>query len=209
VTDETAGDPIERLRRTRSARTKTPARATARKTRPAPSRPATAKKTAITPGQQLAALIKLGSGVVELKAPVHASILAGQADQLGGILDRLADQDPRVREFLAKIAKLSGGGGAWAELAMCTMATGGALMLASGNHHPLAVMLGGAVATQAATAHAYRIAAHEAVEAGHVDAGGEPIVSAERVQELTGILLAPRAKQPAAEVNDASGDPAV
>lgn len=74
-----------------------------------------------------AAIMKILAGAVGMVDPVDGAIIASFADQIGEVVDRAAQQDPRVAAFLDRM----GGGSPLAELGI----TLGTMLLLIAAHH--------------------------------------------------------------------------
>jgi hypothetical protein len=198
MTDLAAESPLATALRTRRERQGAAPRTTkatrlraAKKTTPAPA--TTTRTKSMTPGQ---AVSKALAGVAQLAAgyfPLHAQIVVHQAEPLGPIVDQLAAEDERFREFVEKIGGWFAKSSARADLLAWGAATGAALALASGvgRDNMILSLIAAPLVETAAVEAATKIAIAEAKAGGAIDMLGKPIIDPERVAFLTQALLSP------------------
>lgn len=196
---ETVTDKLRGLRaKATSSRPAKRTRATKRTAARKSTGPAAPARGRSRYGDKLVGWAKLGVPMVA-RHPVRQAILLRRVDELGPIVDRLAQEDPRVAQVLERISGLFGRGGAWAELGGWAVTTGGALALTSGYGHPVLAMLCGGLVQQAIIDAATQVAWDEAQAQHRVDELGNPIVSSIRVQQLAERLAASMRPAPPAD----------
>lgn len=202
---DTAGDaPTSTRTRLAAAAAKraTKTRRTTTRKSPAVSRNATAAKRGKY-AARISSGIKTGAKLLGAARPVHAAIIAAQADEFADALDEVAAEDARVAALLDRVSGAFGKGGAWGKLGGVVVSTGGALMLASGTvpAGPAGIVLAflaGEIVQAAAMDAAADIVRREAAAAGiDPDPARVPLIAA--------ALLAPKAP-PADELGDELGD---